>query len=317
VTDNFIDINIDKYGSKGRLGALADYWEVCAIAGLRLSRSDIGDAVRDNGWANLEVDRLQTPLDATELSMGAEQDRSVRTAGRVLDLILQRSNVLGDGYPFALSRQSLQLKPRYDLRSSHYVALLAMTVVHAWDLDSGVDPELTFERYVERALSAFGVPSHGMGTAARDVASFPDRLHAAASALGLRADPDAAIRSRFAQDEGVDVLATLLWRDSRVGQWTWIGQATCAGSEQWKSKINDPSPKQWERFLLESLRPIPFLAVPHHIETREFEYLIERGKGATVLDRLRLCMATPGLVADELRIVEAMIGAGVALGAAA
>lgn len=304
---SFVEMNIERYGKKGRAAAIADYWELCALDGRRISEAQIADKIDDNGWSATEVDLVRSGGTSVAGSLGEEQEGSRRIAARARLLVERRSVALRDEYPFAWVGPRLALKSGFDVRSSSYVALLAMSVLHAWDIPTPHNVEMEFERLVVRAVAAKGIPAAEMGTSSHGGGAFVDRLEDATRRLGLRADADAAARAVFAQDEGVDVLAALLWPDDRAGQWIWIGQATCASSDVWRAKINDASPKQWEKFLLESVRPIPFLAVPHHVDDSVFEWVIQKGHDATVLDRVRLVLSSVGLSEADRALIDTLL----------
>lgn len=266
------------------------------MSGQQISRAGIADMIENNGWGAVDLD-----LTTGATNLADEQTGARNIASRVERLIRSRSMVLGALYPFELRGQKLAVRNGFDLDESPYVALLAICMLHAWGISASVNVELAFERLVARSMTARGIPATQVGTSMSG--TFVTRLETAASLLGLRADATAAARAVFAQDEGVDVLASNVWPDQRAGQWIWLGQATCASSDKWKAKITEPSPKQWEKFLLESIRPAAFLAVPHHVDDRVFEWLLQKGNDATVLDRLRLVLSGADLVQEDRSII--------------
>lgn len=303
-----IEINIDRYGIAGRVGALADFWEVAALGRVAITQSDIGDAIKDRDWTNLETNRVLGAGETAEsrVRLPDAQDRAMEMAARVAASIQERSDVLGPLYPFRLTDGgTLRLKPRFVRRKSAYLALLAAAVLHSWSVPTSLRVEMIFERFVVGALSGHGLQAAGMGTAT--AGTFSARLREIADRLGLRADETRASRSVSAQDEGVDFVATLIWQDNRAGQWIWIGQATCAASDRWAEKLNEPSSTQWAQFLLEVVPPQPFLALPHHLEPKEFELLLIKGRSATVLDRLRLTSSAPRLTKEQVALVDALL----------
>ena len=110
-----------------------------------------------------------------------------------------------------------------------------------------------------------------------------------------------------AHDEGVDVICHLAWeQDLRPGSWGFIGQVSVARSDSWDRKIKEPSPTPWARRIGTIIQPLPFLAVPHHVERPMMERLTDEGP-ALVLDRLRLVGFKEEIKPDELEVIRAVV----------
>ena len=73
------------------------------------------------------------------------------------------------------------------------------------------------------------------------------------------------------------------------------------------TKIKEPSPGSWARRIGTSVRPLPFLAVPHHVEQRTMVKLTDDAD-AIVLDRLRLVRFKEDVVGDEQDVIRAVAG---------
>lgn len=136
--------------------------------------------------------------------------------------------------------------------------------------------------------------------------AFEAALQDACRAVGLEAAPDAAPRLARAHDAGVDVLGHLGWENGlRPGTWAFIGQVTVGKSDTWTRKIEEPGPQPWSRRLGAWIPPLPFLAVPHHVEGPTMEMPASEGP-AVVLDRLRVVRFKNGNGAEEREIIRAV-----------
>ena len=94
--------------------------------------------------------------------------------------------------------------------------------------------------------------------------------------------------------------------DLRPGTWGFIGQATVAKSDSWGVKITEPRPYSWARRVGTWIPPLPFLAVPHHVERPMMQKLTYDGQ-AVVLDRLRLVRFKEENDVDEREVIQAVL----------
>jgi hypothetical protein len=297
-----VEPDIDIYGNRARASALADYLEVAALFKRRVTRAALEDLVEDNEW--VERPRRQVFL--------PDQGEDPATWGEaVFNVLTEREERLGDKYPFTQRAHALVLTdPALDARSSAYVALLALTVVHAWQLITPVPPESTLEEVVVSVLTDMGLSCVNIGATDRG-SGFVDALKSGGVALGLQPMENPTPRSRRAKDEGVDTLAGVVWRDGRpAGQWLLIGQVTVAQSHNWKLKIKEPEPNKWAAYLQEPLAPTAFLAVPHHAEEEHLRELLASRLGI-MIDRLRLVAHKPGNSPNEIALIDALLSATV------
>lgn len=288
---------IDIYGSRARSSALADFIEVAALAGVRITEAALADLIYDNGWGRRPVRQFITPVG---------EDDPEDMASSVYSLLADRRDQLKGLYPFALKHSSLHsLVSREDCVTSTYVGLLAIAVVHAWGVPTDVDPKPVLESVTALALAAAGIETYDIGATERG-SGFDDALSRAATKLGLRRVTQ-IFGSRHAQDAGVDTLGSFCWRDSRpAGRWLLIGQATVGKSDTWARKLSEPSPARWAKLLVEPLHPQTFLSVPHHVETEHLRDLLVDARGV-VVDRLRLTPLIAANSADQMVLVRKMI----------
>lgn len=305
----------DGYGPEADRSNLADYLEVLALSGDSLRRAELADFLSDRDWVvrSRELFELGDPLDEEpsedEDEGGAGAAPSEVAAGDVFEVLALRMQELGDRYPFFLTDTRLELRDPQTDDHAAYLALLAITIAHHHKLSCGVAPERLFEECVAQAMTSRGLRTVDTGAVGRGQGKFPELVLAVGDAIGLVGAPAAAVYRTSANEEGVDTVSHLTWGDQRAGHWVFIGQATCAKSNEWARKIEEPRPEQWKDLLTSVVPPIGYLAVPHHVEDAHMTHL-SRNHSRLVLDRLRLSRhLVPS--AGQAAIVEAVRSADV------
>ncbi|WP_147795624.1 hypothetical protein [Cellulomonas sp. Y8] len=301
VLEQRIDPRIDIYGGDGRSGALADFVEFRALNGVHNSVADLADLVKDMGWSSRPLRQIITTPDD-------EGDDPDSMAEQAFGLLAERLDVLQERYPFEFRSGRLYVRALFDVRESSYIQLLAITMAHAWKLDSGeAKPTEVLEFVVRDALTTL-VPAVSMGTADRNGKTFKENLRESASALGLTATPNPTPIRVKAKDAGVDTLAGQVWRDGRPGHWVFIGQVTCGQTGTWAAKLGEPKSAIWRDYLQERLLPQRFLAVPHHVDARVL-YLLHSSEEGVVLDRLRLVLMSDSVVPQAAPVIDCFLSA--------
>jgi hypothetical protein len=237
------------------------------------------------------LDGLHAPDDEgdeDETGLAVAVDNSREAAASVFAVIELRAALLGARYPFALRDGHLVYVGRDDLRHN-YLVLLALTLVHAYDLTCPVIPEQYLEDFVTEVLRRRGYLAVNLARHRRAGANFEEILVRAANACEISATPEAATRRSRAQEEGCDVLAHFTWQDTRRLHWILVVQVTCAVSDEWEKKMHDASAPMWRKLLGNLPAPQIVLAVPHHVTSSHLYYLYENTHGEhLVLDRIRL-----------------------------
>ena len=121
-----------------------------------------------------------------------------------------------------------------------------------------------------------GLAAVNLGRAGRAGGTFDDVVVAAGEEIGLRPTPGAAPRRVYANDEMVDALGHLPWEttDLRAGRSSDKRRArlVSVGRRSWRS----PGLAVWREYLGVGVRPLPFLAVPHHVDRPMFDYLVKQ-----------------------------------------
>lgn len=300
----------DTYGQYARVSLLADYVELLALKGRPVQRASVADFLADNDWDfGLIVPADGHPHLAARPGVLAERlDEADETASIVYRQLDERSDVLGDRYPFTIDNERISLGPGVDPKASAYIAILALTVAHAFKVPSSCRPEVQFEQTVTDVLCKRGLAAVGFAAVRRESGSFENALAIACDRLGLVDAIGAAARLKRAHDEKVDVLGHIGWEDDlRLGTWGFIGQVTVGRSDSWERKIAEPSRDRWKQFTSMGVSPSRFLAVPHHVERSMLEILTGDDKGI-VLDRLRLVKFKTCIFDSEREIIEAVLG---------
>lgn len=294
-----VSLDIDAYGTYARESALADYVEVAALVGRRITEAALARSIEENDWARLPRRQFLTVENVDE--------DPEAWAKAVFSVIRERVQLLADRYPFELQRNSIRLRiSEADISDSTYLALLAITVLHAWKLtaQAGPLPERTLENLVARALENRGLLVSRMGAHDRANRPFVDTVLLGGQALGLNPMANPLPRKRSAKDAGIDTLAGLTWIDGRSGgQWLFIGQATVGESGTWEAKLNQPNPGLWAGYMQEPLDPQAFLAVPHHVDGDHLIFMTKPRRGL-ILDRIRLCPYMGSTSQEERVLIE-------------
>lgn len=300
----------DTYGQYARASLLADYVELLALKGQPVRRATVADFLSDND-AEWDLELIQAPGNDRSDEQAVDLAKRIDVAGERASIVFhqldERRRVLANRYPFKIARDQVSIDQDVDPESNAYVAVLALTIAHAFRVNSPSHPAYLFEEAVTNVLQERGLKSVEFAALRRKSGNFEKALTAACQKVGLIAAPDAVARRKRAHDEGVDVICHLAWeQDLRPGSWGFIGQVTVSRSDSWNKKIKEPSPTLWARRIGTIIQPLPFLAVPHHVERPMMEWLTGEGP-AVVLDRLRLVMFKREIKANELEIIRAVV----------
>jgi hypothetical protein len=296
-----IEVNYDQYGSKVRSSCLADYMELVALQGINCTFADLTDMIKDG------IGRLRPHFTGGELIDENEDDdiepeRDHFLIDSMKQCLMERREVLQELYPFEVGSSAVSLRQEFDTNESPYVWLLAVTLIHAYDLDSTLKVDRVFEELVTDSLKSRGFIASNLGEMSRNAGfNFVRTIEALSQSVGIQMKPDGPVRPANANEHGTDIFMHLTWNDDRVGKWTFIGQATVGKSETWPSKCSEPKPAFWSRIMNEHVQPHPFFAVPHHVE-REALISLTQDSSRSVLDRVRLSafIRTPPANVDKL-----------------
>lgn len=307
-----IAYQVDIYGGDARVSAAADYVELIALTGRRLTLADLADFFsdtvtllrRDKYVVGLEL--ASNSDDSGDDAASDDQEPGREAARRVMSLLSQRARLLAENYPFVVSEAAVQVARRRRLETDPYVALLATATAHAYHLETGSSVTDLFEESVARAVRKRIPRTCGFGAARRRHGGFVNALKAEGPSLMLPTTTRGVVLSTSIKDGGADTLAHLDWGDQRVGRWAFVGQVTCAQSDYWEEKANEARRGTWRGLLGDELDPIPFLAVPHHVEDVVLLRLAQQVR-SVVLDRLRLARHLRPLVDGERVLIQKVL----------
>lgn len=271
-----------------KISSLADWVEFMALAGAYAPWNTVVDSMRESGIRE-EYQSLMTG------GMSEEQDELEHIDESVKNCLLARSVYLTDLYPFEFDEwDRLVTKQDFQLDSNPYFILLCISLLQAWKAnnDSNILNTVTklFEFLIDAALKNMGIASSIIGTAT-SATDFESKLIRAGHELGITTNPTVSTHSRFAQDEGVDVVGGYLWEDGRKGQQLFLIQASCGQESVWKNKMTNINSMQWKNFFLEKTLPVPVIAVPYQMTQDALDHTFLEGGSYTFLDRMRLAHA--------------------------
>lgn len=316
-----IEFNINWYGTYNRHSAVADYLELLALSGVSLTKPDLADLIRDSGWLSLLEARIEDsdaavrgpePGEIDDTDLPETLGLASELADDVVNVLLERHDLLGDRYPFRLmeSEAIVRLSAPESVHDP-YLGLLALTICHA-DRTAGLTrpPAYIFEDVLTDILSSVGIRTACLGDLSRSGTGFDDTLTRACEMVGLSANPAAAPYRTFANEEGADTISNLWPFDTRTGGVQLIGQATCGNSNTWKAKTMEPPRGHWESWLGRFLPPFAFLSVPHHVQSSTRNYLVTVDRGRDVLDRIRLAVVDRELLHEERAALDLMVSSG-------
>lgn len=297
-----IEPSIDKYGTYARASFFADYLEVVSLRDGRVKLSSLRDLIVET------YPRIKRILQPEDFDVDQADWQPSDLADEAWTCILQRADLLQELYPFVINREVLRPSPGLVPVDSPYVSLLAITVSHAFSLMQASVVEHLLEDVVGDSLENVGLKVGRVGPLSRSNGfNFARTMSALGDALAIPINGNGSARRHNANDEDVDIVAHLDWGAHRAGRWIFIGQVTCAVSDDWRSKAQEPAVNDWQKFFGEVIAPVPFLAIPHHADDLTFKYVTS--KAVNVLDRTRI---VPNLQANtdaQRKVIEALMTA--------
>lgn len=293
---------IDKYGTLARASFFADYLEVVALRDGRVKLSSLRDLIEET------YPRIRRILRPEGEALDAPDWKPTDLADEAWTCILQRADILDDRYPFTVRREVLKPTPLLSPADSPYVSLLAITVSHAFSLMSTSTVEHLLEDVVSDSMENVGLRVGRVGPLSRAKGyDFVRTMEALGDELTIPINGNATARRQNANDEDVDIVAHLDWGARRSGRWLFIGQVTCAVSDMWRSKAQEPAANDWQKFFKEVISPVPFLAIPHHADDLSFQYVTS--KDVNVLDRTRIVSNLRTNTEAQREVVSALMSA--------
>ncbi len=305
-----LEPDIDAYGSFARVSAVADFLELSALREQRVKRADVADYISDMRWGSIPEEAYATPETVVdededpgeELGLDAED-----VTGRIFSILGRRSAYLGARYPFKVGPEEQSIEVLND-QPSPYLALLGITIGHAFDVNISVTVTDVFEDTVARAFENAGHQSLNFARIRKDHRNFRSALIAAGKDIDLCPTPDNAMTSSHAQDAGCDVLAHIasgFAPGHSYGAWALVGQVTCGHSNSWKKKLHEVEVPAWKNRLGLLIEPQAFLAIPHDPGSSHLHALV-RNNELMIFDRMRLTRMLDAVSDDEDLVLSAV-----------
>lgn len=283
------EINPEMHGQDLRVSCLADWLEFQAFKGMMaFTEADLADYISDSDWQRI-LEPKYIGGEWNDNRIGDRQDKSREAAGRVLNILAQRKNLLEGKYPFELRRGRLALKQG---EGKVYLWYLFVSLVHGLGLRGIPAPAIEFERAVTVGLCDLGLPALTVGTSAQNY-DFGSRIQDITCKFPHLVETlDDVVRSRHLNDGGIDTFASFpCAMDTRHGHWAFIGQSTVGKSDDWSRKIHEVKPNFWHQVFGQRIEPIAFFATPHHIQDDYLNALFQDHRRC-LLDRIRLTLWT-------------------------
>lgn len=305
-----LEPSIDVYGSHARVSAVADFLELSALGAQTVKRADVADYISDMSWGSIPEEAYSAPktVEDEDEDRGEEFGCDADDASeRVFSMLGRRSAYLGPLYPFkvGLGAQSIEV---LNGQPSPYLALLGITIGHAFDVKISVDVTDVFEDTVARAFENAGHRSLNFARYRRNHTDFKSALISAGEDIEFCPTPEAAMTSIHAQDAGCDVIAHassgFAPRHS-YGAWALVGQVTCGKSDTWKKKLHDVEVPAWKDRLGVWIPPQAFLAIPHDPGSSHLQALV-RNNERMILDRMRLTRMLDAVSDEEMLVLNAV-----------
>ncbi|MFF5625299.1 hypothetical protein ACFY5A_08005 [Microbacterium sp. NPDC012755] len=301
-----IEPQLDKYGTLARASFLADYLEVVALRDKRVKLSSLRDLVAETYTRVAPILRPGGEDTVDDQGNPEAPWTPADLADEAWTSILERADSLGDKYPFTIHRQVLKRAEGLNPLDSAYVSLLAITMSHAFKISTPGSVEHLLEEVVGDSLENVGLRVGRVGPLSRaNGYDFVRTMNALGQELSIPINPNATTRRQNANDEDVDIVAHLDWGVPRHGRWLFIGQVTCAVSDSWRYKAQEPVTNDWQKFFGEVVEPVPFLAIPHHADHETFKYVTSIE--VNILDRTRLVQNLKTNSPAQREVVEAFM----------
>lgn len=285
---------------------LADWVELCALfeSDGVISAADVADAIHDAGLLGGEPDDV-FPDESSLVEEGdfSTDDAVERLADAAWEQLRDRATKAGQGYPFDVRGDSLQLNVSSWRAVPAFTMLLLADMSRSYrrlnaEIESESDSGRLFEKVVEAAQRGllrgsavrFGWPIEpGWPT------PIDDRIGTLGERLGLEVESLQGKTRSNDKDRGLDVAARFSVGDD--GPATFILLTQCATGKHWKEKRGEPALSDWRDMLRWDAQLLRAVAVTWRLDARidrGFHYVrTYRHFDAVILDRPRLVAGTP------------------------
>ena len=275
----------------------ADWLELKALASFdgNSSFQDLVAEFRRGG----STDAIQDSMDAL---VDVRGETSERLADAVFAELEERALSAGDGYPFSVGDQAIQLGPDALSTGSTYVFLLLLSWFGvAAGTGTRIRPERDFEDISQAAAeSYFGRNEHDgsylFAFPRRTRASgFPAAVDELARELGEGGGAKPVKPAAHQKDAHLDLVVWHGFADRRPGQVIAFGQ--CAAGANWTTKLSElPDTRSWcQAWMLQPpcVPAVRMFFVPHRLTREEWE--TRATIGGVLFERCRIAYHAPEL----------------------
>lgn len=277
--------------------AQADWLELKALgtADGNSSFQDFVAEVRRDG----STDAVQDSRDALVDTRG---ETSERLADAVFSELEERARAAGDGYPFSVGNQAIQLHSDALNSASTYIFLLLLSRFGPKaGVGSHVRPERDFEDISLAAAESYFGRNHHDGSylfafpRRTNAAGFPAAVDELSLRLGEGGGAKPVTPAAQQKDAHLDLVVWHGFADKRPGQMIAFGQ--CAAGAEWTTKLSElPETRSWgQAWMLQppSVPAVRMFFVPHR-PTRE-EWETRSIIGGILFERCRIAYHAPEL----------------------
>lgn len=217
----------------------------------------------------------------------------------LLEQLRDRSAVLGNTYPFKISKDMATIRFIHNhFHTELYAHLLLLCAIEGYGRRNAFSAvtngehntlRLFFESIVLHCLRNHGYDCAQIGTGAGS-GNFYNRLQHTLNRLNLGTpNPRTKVRPGI-KDGGADILAGHFWGDRRSREVVHIIQCTVSPPQQWSIKISEAAKPQWHGLLNQECPGIPCLATPYET-TDDARCEFSLTQTHSFIDRIRLTLA--------------------------
>lgn len=279
----------------------ADKAELSALHNMNAS---IDEGLVDESISGESEDLIQTEFDEFDLEEYARQDcYNDSLQGKIREEIENRSDLLGELYPFELRYSSLHYKTSGPTGSKVYETLLRVSTASTRQGADWNSLAASFEQLSAWAIKEFfqcrkawwtGV---GSGNPFKDLV---DRIHQETGELEWNPDPNFPVSASNVNDAGLDFINYRNLIDMRKGGIFYFGQSACGND--WSSKIKlDLRESRYKRFFREPYaNPVKVFTIPYLLAS-DHEKMLKATSDlrGLVFDRSRLTRLLSSMRDDE------------------
>ena len=264
---------------------------------------DVGDGA--SGYE--EVGKIIAPPGS---SSAEKKEKGDLVVSDVLRQFAFRASVFGHAYPFKFKNGILELKGKIRSPHSLYIFLLICSSLGAFKKNKGLLQAYAalFEEVCVDAMRGFFnesavVKRFGAGSRDRQEhfgMAFSTALKVLANDIRTTLVGTREHEAGKHGDGGLDVVGSTRFPESDAGDSTLVVFGQCATGEDWPSKIYESSATNWRRWLDFRHEPSNAIFIPRCYRDSNGEWHDSDGRGAIIVDRVRILHLTKNRPREEV-----------------